>query len=350
MADGPTVVTKKAPAPTSSSVRHLASQQENAPDPGDLGQQPPSYLPLEVIKARGINIRYDPQMIELDVAPTVDQRPTSKLSFAQEQEIGSDCAAGACFYQRLSQHARHRVLCQPGEHRGYRLRCHNGLHGRRGEVPGRCARRRSVDLCRRPPPPDSGRLPGFRLLPARNAARLRSSRRRHAVPCRRHHAGYTGFQTAPDLLGLSVQRTYAQLQPQKNIHPTGSHSFRIERPSEVDIILDEVLFRHIRLAPGNYDLSELPLRPGAQQRQAGDGGRHRSAADLGVQGLYRGRADRARHQRVVAQCGRQVLRCGRCPASRYAKRRHAAGFHRGQQEFQRQNLSAAAILLQPAVP
>ena len=74
---------------------------------------------------------------------------------------------------------------------------------------------------------------------------------------------YMAFQTAPDLLGLSVQQTYQQLQPGKSIRPTGSHSFRIERPSEVDIIIDNVLFRHIRLAPGNYDLSELPLRPGA---------------------------------------------------------------------------------------
>ena len=73
----------------------------------------------------------------------------------------------------------------------------------------------------------------------------------------------TAFQTAPDLLGISVQKAYAELQPGKSIRPTGSHSFRVERPSEVDIIIDEVPFRHIRLFPGNYDLSEIPLRPGA---------------------------------------------------------------------------------------
>ncbi len=42
---------------------------------------------------------------------------------------------------------------------------------------------------------------------------------------------YTGFQTAPDILGVSAQVAYAQLQPTKTIRPTGAHSFRIERPS-----------------------------------------------------------------------------------------------------------------------
>ena len=73
----------------------------------------------------------------------------------------------------------------------------------------------------------------------------------------------TGFQTAPDLFGLSVQQSYAQLQPGKSIRPTGSHSFSIERPSSVDIVIDGVLFRHIKLAPGNYNLSDIPLRAGA---------------------------------------------------------------------------------------
>ena len=76
---------------------------------------------------------------------------------------------------------------------------------------------------------------------------------------------YSGFQSSPDILGLSVQKTYMQLQPGKSIHPTGSHSFRVERPSSVDIIVDGVLFRHIKIEPGNYDLSELPLRPGASK-------------------------------------------------------------------------------------
>jgi outer membrane usher protein len=74
---------------------------------------------------------------------------------------------------------------------------------------------------------------------------------------------YTGLQTAPDLLGISADVAYAQLQPQKSIRPTGAHSFRVERPSNVDILVDNVLMKRIRLGPGNYNLTDLPLNPGA---------------------------------------------------------------------------------------
>ena len=80
-------------------------------------------------------------------------------------------------------------------------------------------------------------------------------------------ADSTGFQTAPDLFGLSVQQSYTQLQPGKTIRPAVSHSFSIERPSSVDIVIDGVLFKHIKLGPGNYNLSDIPLRPGANDVQ-----------------------------------------------------------------------------------
>ena len=74
---------------------------------------------------------------------------------------------------------------------------------------------------------------------------------------------YTGLQTAPDLLGISADVAYAQLQPQKSIRPTGAHPFRVERPSNVDILVDNILVKRIRLGPGNYNLTDLPLNPRA---------------------------------------------------------------------------------------
>ncbi len=75
--------------------------------------------------------------------------------------------------------------------------------------------------------------------------------------------GFSGFQTAPDLLGLSAERSYSQLRPGQNIKPTGQHSFRIDRPSNVDILIDGGVLRRLRLQPGNYNLNDLPLKPGA---------------------------------------------------------------------------------------
>lgn len=61
---------------------------------------------------------------------------------------------------------------------------------------------------------------------------------------------------------MSVAKSYSDLQPSRNIRPTGKRSFRIERPSEVKILVNGREARRLRLAPGEYDLSDLPLISG----------------------------------------------------------------------------------------
>ena len=73
----------------------------------------------------------------------------------------------------------------------------------------------------------------------------------------------TSFQRGPDVLGISVERSLRKLRPNENIRPTGKRSFRISRPSTVKIELNGVVARQIRLDPGEYDLTDLPLRAGA---------------------------------------------------------------------------------------
>jgi hypothetical protein len=82
---GGSVVSKKAPGNPSSAVQ-LVSQQMETKEPGELGGEKPSYLSVATLTDRGINVRYDPLNLELEVLPTVDQRPTSTLSFKQNTE------------------------------------------------------------------------------------------------------------------------------------------------------------------------------------------------------------------------------------------------------------------------
>jgi len=72
----------------------------------------------------------------------------------------------------------------------------------------------------------------------------------------------TGLQNGGSFLGVSVQKSYDKLQPQKNIRPTGQRSFRLERPSEVDVLINGQVVRRLEMAPGDHDISELPLRSG----------------------------------------------------------------------------------------
>src|SRR5690606_24317215 len=52
------------------------------------------------------------------------------------------------------------------------------------------------------------------------------------------YPGFTGFQTSPDILGFSAERTYARLRPEAGIRATGRTSFRLERAANVEILVD----------------------------------------------------------------------------------------------------------------
>ena len=76
-----------------------------------------------------------------------------------------------------------------------------------------------------------------------------------------------GFQRAPDLLGLTVEKSPRKLRPGESIRPTGRSSFRIERPSEVEVMVNGAIVQRLRLRAGNYNISDLPLATGANEIQ-----------------------------------------------------------------------------------
>jgi outer membrane usher protein len=69
----------------------------------------------------------------------------------------------------------------------------------------------------------------------------------------------TSFQYTPDLLGIGIERSYAKLQPGRSTRATSRRSFRIERPSSVDVQLNGVTVRRLSLDAGDYDLADLPV-------------------------------------------------------------------------------------------
>lgn len=72
-----------------------------------------------------------------------------------------------------------------------------------------------------------------------------------------------GFQSAPDIAGLSIFRSYSVLQPQTIIRPRGDRTFRLERPSTVEVQVNGQIVRRLQLAPGTYDLRDFPFTQGA---------------------------------------------------------------------------------------
>jgi outer membrane usher protein len=68
-----------------------------------------------------------------------------------------------------------------------------------------------------------------------------------------------GFQAAPVLGGLSIQRQFGELQPFRNIRPSGLFRFSLDRASTVDVVVNGTTIRTLRLDAGQFDLKDFPL-------------------------------------------------------------------------------------------
>lgn len=71
-----------------------------------------------------------------------------------------------------------------------------------------------------------------------------------------------GFQAAPDIAGVAVLRSHSVLNPQQIIRPRGDRTFRLDRPSTVEVIINGQQVRRLQLAPGNYNLRDFPFAQG----------------------------------------------------------------------------------------
>ncbi|WP_168854101.1 fimbria/pilus outer membrane usher protein [Novosphingobium sp. ERN07] len=74
-----------------------------------------------------------------------------------------------------------------------------------------------------------------------------------------------GFQTSPLVGGISVQRAWNELQPLRNIRPSGQASFVLDRPSTIDVVVNGAVVRSMQLQPGRYDLNQLPFVNGLNE-------------------------------------------------------------------------------------
>jgi outer membrane usher protein len=72
-----------------------------------------------------------------------------------------------------------------------------------------------------------------------------------------------GFQSAPDIAGLSIFRSYSVLQPQQIIRPRGDRSFRLDRSATVEVQVNGQIVRRLQLQPGVYNLRDFPFTQGA---------------------------------------------------------------------------------------
>ena len=71
-----------------------------------------------------------------------------------------------------------------------------------------------------------------------------------------------GFQSAPDIAGISIYRSYSVLSPQQIIRPRGDRTFTLARQSTVEVYVNGQQVRRIDLGPGSYNLRDFPFAQG----------------------------------------------------------------------------------------
>ena len=74
-----------------------------------------------------------------------------------------------------------------------------------------------------------------------------------------------GFQTAPLIGGVSVERQFGTIQPFRNIRPSGRFAFQLDKASTVDLVVNGTVVRTLRLDPGLYNLADFPFFNGLNQ-------------------------------------------------------------------------------------
>ncbi|MCW8327208.1 fimbria/pilus outer membrane usher protein [Photobacterium sp. SDRW27] len=70
-----------------------------------------------------------------------------------------------------------------------------------------------------------------------------------------------GFQGGVGLLGVNINRNF-DIIPTKNVRPLTSQQFVLNRTSTVELYIDGILIRRLRLTPGAYDVRDIPLTTG----------------------------------------------------------------------------------------
>jgi outer membrane usher protein len=211
------------------------------------------YLPLPALKEKGFDIQFDPGKVELQFAPALEQRAAGKVSAGRPQSAraqSENLAAPATLAGYMNMRMGADYSSQPFHDEEGAASARIGFDGalRWSDVVFESAA--TFDM-------EDGFMRGAsRLVHDRPDSALRFSAG-DVAPLKSDRQG------GSDLLGLSVEKSYRKLQPATNIRPTGSRSFRIERPSKVDVQVNGHVVQRMHLRPGDYDLSDLPLSAGA---------------------------------------------------------------------------------------
>jgi outer membrane usher protein len=219
-----------------------------------------AFLDLQDLRDRGFDFRFDPGVVSILFNPTLDQKVQGNISI-QERGVQANSPNAA----QPADLAAFLNLRSAVDYIGHSPSGDEGLKAPRLGLEGAVRWKGFVLEAEGSYEPDDASLfgeagDGFK----RRGTRLIRDFEDQAVRASIgdiYPAG-ASFQYRPDLLGISIERSYSKLQPGRNTRATSRRSFRLERPSSVDVQVNGVIVRRLRLDPGDYNLGDLPIGAG----------------------------------------------------------------------------------------
>ncbi|MBI1187612.1 MAG: hypothetical protein GC206_09855 [Alphaproteobacteria bacterium] len=214
-----------------------------------------SYISIEHLNTAGLSAEYDPERLEIRVNLDADDRAEQQISLGRDRPAADinvirpePLAAGVTI--ALTQDYVHESPTRP-----------DGAAPLRGGVRGGAnfGGARGINLA----------FEGFYDAGAENVWQRGdvSFYWDHQDSATRVSLGDinpigAGLQSSPGLGGIDVQRLYQEITPFRNIRPTGSTRFILDRPSVVEIYVNGAPYQTLRLNPGPYDLRDFPFVDG----------------------------------------------------------------------------------------
>jgi len=236
-----------------------------------IGDKTP-FVPLKDFGAAGFYIRFDHALQELTFNVAADQRKSSDLSLSgnRRSPVSSVLSPPAKLsgYVNLFANIDHEWGMHTGEENfdsatsgrlefDSAIRAGNFVFENTGVLAGDV----DVNVCPTVAVCSYTHSPGFKRQTSRLIYDMPPSRVRMEVGDVEPLG--TSFQSTPDLLGVSIEKSARKLSPGDTFAPTGGGSFVINRPSSVEIRINGIVQRRLQLRPGTYNIRDLPLVTGA---------------------------------------------------------------------------------------
>ena len=250
------------------------------------------FVSIPDLRAAGFDMTFDPKLLEMVFLPSVEQRPINELNLGHQRSprissnltepallagyvnvsVGADYQWGPTFTDRGSDdfggwggHIELDSAIRWGNIVIENYALYDGLA--------------DLNLC------PAGAICDFDHS---SGLKRRSSRLVYDMPEQdlRLELGdvatiATGLQRSPEILGFSLEKSARKLSPGENLQSIGQRSFRLDRPSDVDVVVNGIVLHRLRLGPGIHDIRDLPLTAGANDIQlviTDDSGNRRTLA------------------------------------------------------------------------